>query len=39
MEERANYFYADTTKKWDDLSNYDLVLDSGVLGIGGCVKV
>ncbi len=38
-KKRANYYYANTLKKWDDLRNYDLVLDSGVLGIGGCVAV
>ena len=36
-KKRANYYSANTTKKWDDLHNYDLVLDSGVLGIDGCV--
>ena len=38
-KKRANYYYANTLKKWDDLRNYDLVLDSGVLGIDGCVSV
>ncbi|MBE6638565.1 MAG: cytidylate kinase-like family protein [Ruminococcaceae bacterium] len=38
-KKRANYYYANTLKKWDDLRNYDLVLDSGVLGIEGCVAV
>ena len=28
-----------TAKKWDDFRNYALVLDSGVLGIDGCVAV
>lgn len=36
---RAKYYYANTTKKWDDLSNYDVVLDSAKLGIEGCVSV
>lgn len=34
---RAKYYYANTTKKWDDLKNYDIVLDSAKLGIDGCV--
>lgn len=34
---RAKYFYANTTQKWDDLRNYDLVLDSAKLGLDGCV--
>lgn len=36
-KKRGNYYSANTAKKWDDLHNYDLVLDSGVLGIDGCV--
>lgn len=36
---RAKYYYANTTKKWDDFRNYDLVLDCGTLGIEGCVSV
>ena len=38
-KKRANYYCANTAKKWDDLHNYDMVLDSGVLGIEGCVAV
>ena len=38
-KKRANYYYANTLKKWDDFRNYDMVLDSGVLGIDGCVAV
>ena len=34
---RSRYYYANTTKKWEDMNNYDVVLDSGVLGIAGCV--
>lgn len=34
---RARYFYANTAKKWEDMKNYDVVLDSGTLGIDGCV--
>lgn len=36
---RAKYYYANTAKKWNDLSNYDIVLDSAKLGIEGCVSV
>ncbi len=36
---RANYYYANTLKKWDDFKNYDLVLDSGKLVEETCVKV
>ena len=36
-KKRANYYCANTAKKWNDLHNYDLVLDSGKLGIDGCV--
>lgn len=34
---RSKYYYANTAKKWDNLSNYDIVLDSATLGIDGCV--
>lgn len=37
-KKRANYFYANTAKRWDDMENYDLILDSAVLGVDGCVK-
>lgn len=36
---RANYYRANTMKRWDDYRNYDIVLNSGELGIEGCVKV
>ena len=36
---RANYYYANTVKKWDDFKNYDLVLDSGKLGEEVCVRM
>lgn len=36
---RANYYYANTSKNWKNLNNYDIVLDSSVLGIEGCVSV
>lgn len=35
---RANYYNANTQKKWNDMNNYDIVLDSGKLGIDGCVE-
>ena len=33
---RANYYSFCTRKKWNDSSNYDIVLDSTRLGIEGC---
>ena len=33
---RANYYSFCTRKKWNDLRNYDIVLDSSRLGIDGC---
>lgn len=38
-KKRANYYYANTAKKWDDYTNYDIVLDSAILGIEGCVAL
>lgn len=38
-KKRANYFFANTAKRWDDMNNYDIVLDSAVLGIEGCIKL
>lgn len=38
-KKRANYYYANTVKKWDDFRNYDIVLDSGKLGIDTCVNI
>ncbi len=37
-KKRANYYAFNTQKKWDDLNNYDMVLDSSQIGIEGCVK-
>jgi cytidylate kinase len=34
---RSNYYYANTDRKWKDFGNYDIVLDSGTLGLEGCV--
>lgn len=38
-KKRANYYYANTSRRWDDKNNYDIVLDSSTLGIDGCVAV
>ncbi|MBE6543286.1 MAG: cytidylate kinase-like family protein [Ruminococcaceae bacterium] len=38
-KKRANYYSFNTSKKWDDMKNYDLVLDSSTLGIDGCVEI
>lgn len=36
---RSNYYSVNTGRKWDDLSGYDIVLDSSTLGLKGCVDV
>lgn len=36
---RANYYNANTGRKWEDSRNYDLVLDTAAIGIDGCVAV
>ena len=38
-KKRANYYSFNTSKKWDDMRNYDIVLDSSTIGIDGCVEV
>ena len=38
-KKRAGYYRANTGNDWKDIKNYDLILDSAVLGIDGCVKV
>ena len=38
-KQRADYYNYYTGKKWADMNNYDLILDSGVLGIDTCVDV
>ncbi len=38
-KKRANYYYANTLRRWDDRNNYDIVLDSSSLGVEGCVAV
>ncbi len=37
-KKRANYYAFNTSRKWDDLSNYDMVLDSSRFGINGCAE-
>lgn len=36
---RSKYYYANTTRRWTDLKNYDIILDSSRLGIDGCVRI
>ena len=36
---RSRYFYANTARRWTDLRNYDMILDSSGLGMDGCVTV
>ena len=36
---RANYYNFCTRRKWNDCSDYDLVLDSSRLGVDGCASV
>ena len=36
---RAGYYYANTACRFDDINSYDLILNSSVLGIDGCVKI
>lgn len=38
-KKRANYYSFNTSKKWDDFSNYHLVMDSSVLGVDGCIEM
>lgn len=38
-KKRANFYYANTGCKWKDFNNYDIVLDSAVVGIEGCAAV
>ena len=38
-KKRRNYYLVNTGKKWKDWSNYDMILDSGKLGIPACVRV
>ena len=36
---RANHYKYYTDQEWGAASNYDLSLNSGLLGVEGCVKV
>lgn len=36
---RAKYYFANTAKKWNDLKNYDIVLNTAAFGIEGCVQM
>ena len=38
-KKRANYYAFCTQKKWNDLKNYDLVIDSSKIGIDNCVDI
>ncbi|MBR5347926.1 MAG: cytidylate kinase-like family protein [Lachnospiraceae bacterium] len=38
-KQRSDYYNYYTGKKWADMDNYDMILDSGVLGIDTCVDV
>ncbi len=38
-KKRRSYYSANTGKKWTDMSNYHLVLDSGKLGLDVCAEV
>ncbi|MGN1446077.1 MAG: AAA family ATPase [Eubacteriales bacterium] len=38
-KKRSDYYYAHTTARWEDLRNYDAVLDSAALGTDGCVAM
>lgn len=38
-KKRANYYNSNMSQRWDDLRNYDLILDSAALGTDACVNV
>lgn len=38
-KKRKNYYSVNTGKKWNDWNNYDIVLDSGRLGVEGCASI
>ena len=38
-KQRSSYYNYYTSKKWGDANGYHLCLDSGVLGIEGCVEM
>lgn len=36
---RANYYNANTSRKWREAENYDIILDSGTLGTERCAEI
>ncbi len=38
-KKRRDFFHTHTNKDWSDPKNYDICLDSGVLGIDKCVEI
>ena len=38
-KKRRNYYNTNTGKKWNDWNNYDMILDSGKLGLDNCVRI
>ncbi len=38
-QKRANYYYANTSRKWRSPDNYDMILDSGTLGTKQCAEL
>ena len=36
---RANYYNANTSRKWREAENYDIILDSGTLGTEQCAQI
>ena len=38
-KQRSSYYNYYTSKKWGDCTSYDLILDSGKIGIDGCVDM
>lgn len=38
-KQRAGYYNYYTSRKWGDVKNYSLTLDSSVYGIDGCIKM
>lgn len=38
-KKRSNFYTTNTGKKWRDMSNYHLILNSGELGIEGCTNI
>ena len=38
-KKRSSYYNYYTSKKWGDSASYNLCLDSGILGVEGCVEM